>query len=768
MNENEKLALFYKECMEKGYSDMSDPKQALKAKVIATDRELQYGNSIEQLYQRAKTVYEEREAERIAEEQRLAEEARRCAVPGEELVKLHSIYAVISVFKRPDGSIYCTTNKAPKTKIEGRPEVHFESSSVTMYTYHPAETNITMASKGGFTSGQVWQTEPTVTPHSVNNGKAYLEVSINGESWEISKITVSSLVMESFKRYPCREDFLKQGLAVGEIKCHKDTSTAALDSAFVKAALQRDSFKAGSYASMAADEKRLPSYEVAVIADLLHRILDGPWPENDEQAYEHGKKLIVSDKSSEILEGINLLKEIDEKHPRKKSAEKLIEEHKERYEEVLQAEKEAAVLKREEKERKQKKVVSIAASIVCVCIAIAILLTQVIIPKQKYNNAMSLINAGEYDSAYAILEEIGNTEAIAENKYDRAMDAIDAGDYDFAYTLLEEIGNDEAIEANKYDRAMELIGARDYEAAYALLEEIGDTETIQSSKYDRAMEQISAGDYDSAYALLKEIGNKEAIAANKYDRAMERIDAKDYEAALELLDGVEYKDSETQRIYAARQYYKPALESAAVGDTIVFGSYEQDNDTSNGAEDIEWLVLAKKGNRLLVISRYALDSKNYSREERYITWENCTLRQWLNDDFLNTAFLDGEKGMIPAVTVPVDKNPKYNTDPGRATRDKIFLLSITEVNRYFTDDEARMCVPTAYAEANGIYTDRGYTIDDAAACWWYLRSPGMRQDAAAGVDYDGSVNTGGYFAYPVSYSSKDGGVRPAMWIDLSN
>ena len=40
MKENERLLLFYEECVKKGYSDMTDPQQALKAKVIATDMEL--------------------------------------------------------------------------------------------------------------------------------------------------------------------------------------------------------------------------------------------------------------------------------------------------------------------------------------------------------------------------------------------------------------------------------------------------------------------------------------------------------------------------------------------------------------------------------------------------------------------------------------------------------------------------------------------------------------------------------------------------------
>ena len=182
MKENERLLLFYEECVKKGYSDMTDPQQALKAKVIATDRKLRYGNSIEQFFQKAKAAYKEREAERIAEKQRIAEETRRCAVPGEELVKLHSAPEVISVFKRPDGSFYCTFDKNPERKIEGKPEFRVVPSSTVSYEYHPSETRITMASKGGFTGGQVWETDPWVSRKHEHTGMAFLEITVNEET----------------------------------------------------------------------------------------------------------------------------------------------------------------------------------------------------------------------------------------------------------------------------------------------------------------------------------------------------------------------------------------------------------------------------------------------------------------------------------------------------------------------------------------------------------------------------------------------------------
>ena len=201
--------------------------------------------------------------------------------------------------------------------------------------------------------------------------------------------------------------------------------------------------------------------------------------------------------------------------------------------------------------------------------------------------------------------------------------------------------------------------------------------------------------------------------------------------------------------------------TVAVGDIIEFGAYEQDNDTSNGKEPIEWLVLERDGNKILVISKYALDVQPYNTEREKVTWETCTLRTWLNETFLNEAFSEAEQTIIQTTEVSADKNPNCNTDPGNDTKDKIFLLSIDEANKYFASDEARMCVPTAYAIANVAWTFDEFKVDGAATCWWWLRSSGLSQCDAAYVDNGGDV-----LSYGIDINFGRGCARPAMWIDL--
>lgn len=285
---------------------------------------------------------------------------------------------------------------------------------------------------------------------------------------------------------------------------------------------------------------------------------------------------------------------------------------------------------------------------------------------------------------------------------------------------------------------------------------------LPKQKYDKAVALLDAEEYDIAYAILEELGKTEEIAASKYDRAMKYIDAQDYETALTLLRDLEYKDSEDKCESIMMQNSRALFAGANVGDVISFGSYEQDNDTSNGKEDIEWIVLAKEDNKLLVISWNALDCRPYNMEYEDTTWENCTLRKWLNEDFFNAAFSDWEKGVIPTITVSADKNPDYTTNPGSDTQDKVFLLSITEANEYFQNDEDRICVPSAYAIANGAFTGGSYTKDNTATCVWWLRSPGNVQKRAARVDSIGDV-----YSYGKNVRLVDVCVRPAMWIDLN-
>ena len=168
-------------------------------------------------------------------------------------------------------------------------------------------------------------------------------------------------------------------------------------------------------------------------------------------------------------------------------------------------------------------------------------------------------------------------------------------------------------------------------------------------------------------------------------------------------------------------------------------------------------------NLLLVISKYALDCRQHNTSNTSVTWETCSLRKWLNGTFLNAAFSSAEQNSIMYSTVTADKNPSYSTSPGNNTTDKVFLLSITEANKYFKSDDARKCAPTDYAIAPGAWTSDSDKTGGRATCWWWLRSPGDDSNYAAYVYNDGSVDYDGSNVLSSSVA-----VRPAMWINLGS
>ena len=210
-----------------------------------------------------------------------------------------------------------------------------------------------------------------------------------------------------------------------------------------------------------------------------------------------------------------------------------------------------------------------------------------------------------------------------------------------------------------------------------------------------------------------------------------------------------------------KQQIKPVQQSvsfknAKVGDYIKFGNYPQ--TSSGGVQPIEWQVLSKENNKMLVISRYGLDVKRFDSSSN--NWANSEIRQWLNGEFYNRAFSENEKKLI--------RNSGISTKVYRGgflgfgkkeelsyTDDYIFLLSREEAEKYFVNNEAMKCKATEYAVKNGAYVaDNGYS-------WWWLRSPDLNRDINVyNVNYDGLIDNR-YSVYTDFLLA-----RPALWINF--
>ena len=169
-------------------------------------------------------------------------------------------------------------------------------------------------------------------------------------------------------------------------------------------------------------------------------------------------------------------------------------------------------------------------------------------------------------------------------------------------------------------------------------------------------------------------------------------------------------------------------------------------------KDLWWIVLEEDlvNSRVLLLSLVCVTFREYHHEDVKITWEKCSLREWLNGAFLKSALYSVRESILP-ITVYTNENPFYNTDGGSYVEDMIFLLSINEVEKYFGATTCYEPNDSLMARLNG------------EAVWWWLRSPGCNSIRAALVGSYGFVIDAGFHV-----SLADGAVRPAFWLNLQS
>lgn len=165
------------------------------------------------------------------------------------------------------------------------------------------------------------------------------------------------------------------------------------------------------------------------------------------------------------------------------------------------------------------------------------------------------------------------------------------------------------------------------------------------------------------------------------------------------------------------------------GNIVTFGRYRQNSNVPH-PEPIEWIVLKNDGKTARLLSRHGLFTDCYNAFNMYedgignlhgcrrSTWEECTLRQRLNGEFLNMAFTTLEQSKLALMKVLPDANPKYPSDPGKATMDKVCIPSAREFERYKKIEAVQSCLPTQLAEKTCERRKVGGNCD------WWLRTPG--------------------------------------------
>lgn len=232
----------------------------------------------------------------------------------------------------------------------------------------------------------------------------------------------------------------------------------------------------------------------------------------------------------------------------------------------------------------------------------------------------------------------------------------------------------------------------------------------------------------------------------RYAAAADALEQGDSYAAYEQFDALgDYQDAPEQRKKAREQF----LKTVQSGDCLSFGSFEQDGNTKNGKERLEWIVLSVKEPYVLLLSKNVLEVQPFSETES-AAWNDSALRQWLNADFFADAFTKEQQERILLA--------KRMDAKGNETAERFLALSAEAVDMYLAaDDPHRLGVCTAYAAAKSDSVSAGESI-----AWW-LRTPGAEAGCMAVVNAQGETDAVGI---PVD-SAAAVGVRPAFWLHLS-
>ena len=223
------------------------------------------------------------------------------------------------------------------------------------------------------------------------------------------------------------------------------------------------------------------------------------------------------------------------------------------------------------------------------------------------------------------------------------------------------------------------------------------------------------------------------LPQNLADEQTINVGGTDYKfSALSWCSRVLTNDSASQKnvnmAKAIMAYYTAAKAYTATAPAIPYVSAASKVNDVVQFGDYNWYVINKSDNGVTLLMKDNLENKKYNDSKTATTWENCTLRTYLNGEFYNS-FSAEDKAKIVKTT---NTNPDNGSvSGGNNTEDYIYLLSIDEANAL--DSNVR---------------------DNSS--WWWLRSPGLHSDYAAFVYEGGYVDSDGSRVYFES------GVRPVL------
>ena len=185
-----------------------------------------------------------------------------------------------------------------------------------------------------------------------------------------------------------------------------------------------------------------------------------------------------------------------------------------------------------------------------------------------------------------------------------------------------------------------------------------------------------------------------------------------------------------------------------IGDLVSFGAFN-------------WRVLDIVDNSALLICDTIVECKQYHISFKDIKWTHCWLRIYLNETFYNSDyFSESDRLLIKHVTNENCDNDWYGTNGGPNTLDKIFLLGIDELVKYYGDSGELKNRPKGATWINDQFNAKRVASFNGSPSWWWIRLPGIGNSFAAFVS-----SSGGICKYGAGVDS-GGGIRPALWIEI--
>ena len=174
--------------------------------------------------------------------------------------------------------------------------------------------------------------------------------------------------------------------------------------------------------------------------------------------------------------------------------------------------------------------------------------------------------------------------------------------------------------------------------------------------------------------------------------------------------------------------------------TVKMGKFEQDNDLSNGPEEIEWDVIKYEDGKYYVISKYVLTVMAFNENSKSTKWADSTLRRWMNGEFLETSFSEEERKYI---------QDTYTKSV--STTDKIFCITYHNLINDIKDNRITFGKPTPYSLDKGLKPSGTEEMD-----YW-------EDETRLSYDFYFISGKSGSVCHSGT-SGKAEGVRPAMWI----